>query len=140
MEMAVGGIVITGATLGLADAIGILPIVTTYLELESAADGVPARMTPLPTARPIVNPEPLACPVAAYGPYHRRGVTAETMEKILRDGELLGNPSRNYMPSPFPKVKAYDGPLPDGWKGFEFMTNVAPDAGHVPGQPVWGGP
>ena len=72
-----------------------------------------------------------------YGPYHRLGDSAEAIISIQATGELVGNQARNYMSSPFPKVKAYEGPLPDGKKGFEFFTNVAPDAGHVPGQPVW---
>jgi len=72
-----------------------------------------------------------------YGPYHRVGDSEETIKAVQASGELRGNPTRNYMPSPFPKVKAYEGPLPDGKKGFEFFTNVAPDVGHVPGQPLW---
>ena len=65
------------------------------------------------------------------------GDSPEAIKSIQATGELVGNPARNYMASPFPKVKAYEGPLPEGKKGFEFFTNVAPDIGHVPGQPVW---
>jgi len=71
------------------------------------------------------------------GPYHRLGDSPEAIKAIQRSGELVGNPARNYMASPFPKVKAYEGPLLEGKNGFEFFTNVAPDIGHIPGQPVW---
>jgi len=30
------------------------------------------------------------------------------------------------------KVKACEGPLPPGTKGYEFTTEVLPDVGHVP--------
>jgi hypothetical protein len=75
-----------------------------------------------------------------YGPYHRVGDSPTAIKSIQESGELLGNPARNYMASPFPKVKAYGGPLPIGRQGFEFYTHVAPDIGHVPGQPVWMAP
>jgi hypothetical protein len=76
----------------------------------------------------------------AFGPYHRVGDSPEAIKSIEATGELVGNPARNYMTSPFPKVKAYEGSLPEGKRGFEFFTNVAPDPGHVPGQPVWMSP
>lgn len=38
-----------------------------------------------------------------------------------------------------PKVKAYDGPLPEGAQGFEFTTNAVPDPGGIPGKPTWSG-
>ncbi|MDQ1813292.1 RHS repeat-associated core domain-containing protein [Massilia sp. CCM 9210] len=75
--------------------------------------------------------------VERFGPYHRLGDSPASIKAIKESGELLGNPSTNYMASPFPKVKAYEGPLPGGRQGFEFYTNVKPDVGHVPGQPVW---
>ena len=40
----------------------------------------------------------------------------------------------------FPKVKAYEGHLPEGRTGIEFYTPVEPDPGRVPGCPVWSGP
>lgn len=78
--------------------------------------------------------------VERFGPYHRLGDSPSAIKAIQESGELIGNPARNYMPSPWAKVKAYDGPLPQGRQGFEFYTNVKPDVGHVPGQPVWMAP
>ncbi|MGI8687260.1 MAG: hypothetical protein ACR2M3_01660 [Thermomicrobiales bacterium] len=49
-------------------------------------------------------------------------------------GELWGYPS---ITSNRPKVKAYDGPLPDGTRGIEFTTDVDPDPGCPPGRPEW---
>lgn len=72
-----------------------------------------------------------------FGPFHRLGDSPEAIKAIQETGELKGNPARNYMPSPFPKVKAYDGALPQGKQGFTFYTDAAPDVGHVPGQPTW---
>ena len=37
------------------------------------------------------------------------------------------------------KVKAYDGPLPEGRRGIEFTTDLLPDAGGAPGLPTWSG-
>jgi hypothetical protein len=34
-------------------------------------------------------------------------------------------------------VKAYEGPLPDGFPGTEFYTDVEPDPWSVPGSPEW---
>lgn len=55
-------------------------------------------------------------------------------------GKLGGRPARNIAAGLFPKVKAFDGPLPEGYAGIEFSTPVAPDPWHVPGCPVWSGP
>lgn len=57
-----------------------------------------------------------------------------------RTGMLGGKPARNIAAGLFPKVKAYDGPLPAGYAGIEFFTYIPPDRGHVPGCPVWSGP
>ncbi|WP_220084388.1 RHS repeat domain-containing protein [Stenotrophomonas maltophilia] len=72
-----------------------------------------------------------------YGPFHRLGDSAGAVQEIRASGELRGNPPTNFFRSDIPKVKAYDGPLPAGAKGFEFTTPVAPDRGHVPGKPTW---
>lgn len=72
-----------------------------------------------------------------YGPYHRLGDSAEAVQSIRASGELRGNPPRNFFQSDIAKVKAYDGPLPAGSKGFEFTTPVAPDLNTVPGKPLW---
>lgn len=75
--------------------------------------------------------------VQSYGPFHRLGDSAESIKGILISGELRGNPPTHIFRSDIPKVQAYEGPLPEGYKGFEFLTPVAPDAGHVPGKPTW---
>jgi hypothetical protein len=74
---------------------------------------------------------------ASYGPFHRLGDSAEAIDSIKSSGELRGNPPTNFFQSDIPKVKAYDGPLLAGAKGFEFTTPIAPDVGHVPGKPTW---
>lgn len=53
---------------------------------------------------------------------------------------MWGRPPRNVFASNIPKVKAYEGPLPDGERGIEFTTDVTPDPGCAPSQPVWSGP
>ncbi len=62
-----------------------------------------------------------------YGPFHRLGVTVETLKKILASGELWGRPPRGIFASDIPAAKAFPGPLPPGERGFEFTTSVAPD-------------
>jgi hypothetical protein len=39
-----------------------------------------------------------------------------------------------------PVVQAYDGPLPKGARGVEFVTDVEPDADSAPGRADWRGP
>ena len=53
---------------------------------------------------------------------------------------IEGYPKRNNSQSDIPKAKAYDGPLPEESEGIEFVTDVEPDEGCVPGQPCWSGP
>ena len=72
-----------------------------------------------------------------YGPFYRVNDTPEVVRHILATGELWGTKPGNYFRSDTPKVKAYQGKLPDGAKGIEFETDIAPDTGSVPGQPVW---
>jgi hypothetical protein len=74
-----------------------------------------------------------------YGPYHRFQ-SAAVNELVERTGLLGGHPARNIAAGFVPKVKAYEGPLPPGRAGIEFVTSVAPDLHHVPGCPVWSGP
>ena len=52
----------------------------------------------------------------------------------MESGEIWGKPARG---SFFPKVKAYEGALPEGKHGIEFMTDVEPDDGSPPGQACW---
>ena len=74
-----------------------------------------------------------------YGPFHRlQGV--EDNERAERTGMVGGRPARNIAAGLFPKVKAFEGPLPAGRSGIEFYTTVVPDRNHVPGVPVWSGP
>lgn len=72
-----------------------------------------------------------------FGPFYRVNDSPETIQKIKESGELWGKPPRGPFQSDFPKVKAYAGNLPDGVKGFEFETEVAPDDGCVPWKPTW---
>ncbi|ROU07110.1 RHS repeat-associated core domain-containing protein [Lysobacter enzymogenes] len=72
-----------------------------------------------------------------FGPFHRLGDSVESIGSTSRSGELQGNPPTNFFQSNFPKVQAYDGPVPVGGKGFEFYTPNRPDVGHVPGKPTW---
>ena len=74
-----------------------------------------------------------------YGPFHRFQ-NEEDNERAERTGMVGGKPARNIAAGLFPKVKAYDGPLPAGRSGIEFYTAVPPDPNHVPGCPVWTGP
>jgi hypothetical protein len=41
------------------------------------------------------------------------------------------------MAGKWPKVKAWRGPLPPDRTGYEFFTDVEPDAGSPPGQAYW---
>lgn len=74
-----------------------------------------------------------------YGPYYRLQSAADN-EIVERTGKLGGFAARNIAAGLFPKVKAYEGRLPEGRSGIEFYTSVAPDPHHVPGCPVWSGP
>src|SRR5688572_25026860 len=72
-----------------------------------------------------------------FGPFHRLTASQEEVQEVLDSGELWGTSPRNVFQSDIPKVKAYDGRLPDGEMGFEFETGVRPDYGHVAGKPTW---
>jgi hypothetical protein len=72
-----------------------------------------------------------------FGPFHRLTNSADEVRKVLVSDELWGKSPGNFFQSDIPKVKAYDGKLPDGAKGFEFETPAKPDHGHVPGKPTW---
>jgi hypothetical protein len=71
-----------------------------------------------------------------FGPYYRIA-SKEEVQKVLDSGELWGEAPKNFFKSDVPKVKAYEGNLPDGEIGFEFETPVCPDPGHVPNKPTW---
>lgn len=72
-----------------------------------------------------------------YGPFHRLADASDVIDKIVTTGELWGQAPRNYFRSDRPKVKAYCGSLPAAQKGFEFETEVEPDAGCPPDQAYW---
>lgn len=69
--------------------------------------------------------------------YHRieNGSTqTDALAEIQRDsGEIWGSPPRG---SYIPTVQAFEGPLRTGDAGIEFITNVQPDSGGVPGGDV----
>lgn len=72
--------------------------------------------------------------------YHRVESRTQTPEDARRQetsGELWGLPRRGGI---FPRVKAYEGPLPEGVRGIEFETDVQPDPGSPPGDASWMGP
>jgi hypothetical protein len=72
--------------------------------------------------------------------YHRIESPTQPAEIALvqrQTGKLRGYPA---LGSIIPKVKAYDGPLPEGKRGIEFTTDVPPDDGAAPGRPTWSGP
>jgi hypothetical protein len=66
--------------------------------------------------------------------------TSETAERQQNTLEIWGSPPRNMYQSDIPKVKAYEGKLPEGKRGIEFTTDIMPDSGCRPGEPVWSGP
>jgi len=75
-----------------------------------------------------------------YGPFHRRESPTQTVDNA-RDqetsGELWGRAPRW---GGRPQVKAFAGPLPEGKRGIEFMTDAEPDRNGVPSLPTWTGP
>lgn len=76
-------------------------------------------------------------PPAKFGPFHRKCYDPRENERISNSGQIRGRPRRNIYAGDFPAVKAFDGPLPPGFAGIEFYTDVEPDPWSVPGQPDW---
>jgi hypothetical protein len=77
--------------------------------------------------------------------YHRLESPTQTVEvarKQEQSGEIWGTYNRDMMGgrSNRPSVDAYVGPLPDGVRGIEFETDVAPDGGTPPYRARWTGP
>ena len=71
--------------------------------------------------------------------YHRlQGPTQppDIVSVQQQTGRIRGYPARGSL---IPKVKAYDGPLPEGRRGIEFTTDLRPDDGGAPGLPTWSG-
>ncbi|MFD7643310.1 hypothetical protein ACFV4P_21955 [Kitasatospora sp. NPDC059795] len=72
-----------------------------------------------------------------YGPYHRRASPTQTQahtQAVVDSGELWGHTGRYDV---VPTVHAHAGPLPDGYEGFEFYTDVPPNRGSHPSRPNW---
>ena len=65
----------------------------------------------------------------------------EELGKVSASGQLWGRAAQNTSVSDKPAVKAYEGPLPAGQKGYEFRTHAAVYPGspgnHVAGQTVY---
>jgi hypothetical protein len=75
-----------------------------------------------------------------YGPYHRLESptqTAETAEMQCISQEIWGKARRPPYASETLQVKAYNGPLPSGARGIEFMTEVEPDSFCPPNWSSW---
>lgn len=70
-----------------------------------------------------------------YGPFHRFQ-NAEENELMCASGLVGGRVPRNIAAGLFPRVKAYEGPLPQGRSGIEFYTDVSPDD-DIPHAPTW---
>jgi len=73
----------------------------------------------------------------AFGPFHRRAIDQEEIDKICASGQIWGRAPRNIYASAYPAVKAWPGPLPEGRPGVEFYTTVAPDQDKAPSSPQW---
>ncbi len=72
-----------------------------------------------------------------FGPFHRLESPTQTAEDAARQEdscEMWGRVGRYELT---PKVKAYDGPLPENARGVEFMTSVEPDLATPPGRVSW---
>ena len=75
---------------------------------------------------------------ARFGPFHRRSHhNPSENELIVRSAQVWGRPRGNYFAGVIPCVKAWDGPLPEGYVGIEFYTDIEPDPWSVPGWPEW---
>lgn len=73
--------------------------------------------------------------------FHRRESptqTAADAAQQVASGEIWGKPPRFGNPN-IPCVQAYRGPLPEGTRGIEFTTKVAPDEGTAPHEARWTG-
>ncbi len=76
-----------------------------------------------------------------YGPFHRVESPTQTPEVarlIIESGRLFGQGQRQVGGGRgIPVVQAYNGPLPAGVRGIEFMTPIRPAAGSRPGAVNW---
>ena len=73
----------------------------------------------------------------SYGPFYRLESPTQTPEDAARQaatGELWGREARGGIR---PQVKAFIGALPEGRRGVEFYTDVAPDNNGHPVEARW---
>lgn len=62
---------------------------------------------------------------------------AETAAQQESSGEVWGRARQNVFAGTTPVVQAYMGRLPEGARGIEFVTDVPPNPGTVPGAGAW---
>lgn len=77
--------------------------------------------------------------ISTYYRFFTPTQTEEDIEKQLESFEIWGKPAHNFYQSNIPKVKAFVGNLPQGQKGLEFTTNIAPDPNTPPYLATWSG-
>lgn len=74
---------------------------------------------------------------AVYHHLESRNQTPNDAARQELSGEVWG---RSSLGSFIPKVKAYRGPLPEGARGIEFLTDVPPDVESARVRVDWSGP
>lgn len=75
---------------------------------------------------------------ARFGPFHRRSHHNPAENELISASSMIwGKPRGNYFAGLFPRVKAWEGPLPPDIVGVEFYTDIAPDPWSPPGWPEW---
>ncbi len=116
-----------------------------FVELRAgggAATARPAGPLGIPTRASFRNPAAEPLPPPRYGPFHRLESPTQSpavASLIEQSGELMGTGMRQVGGgrSPNPVAQAYVGPLPEGARGVEFFTPVAPTSGSRPGAADW---
>jgi hypothetical protein len=77
--------------------------------------------------------------ISTYYRFFSPTQTQEDIQKQVDSLEVWGKPAHNFYQSDIPKVKAFVGKLPQGKKGIEFTTNIAPDPNTPPYLATWSG-
>jgi RHS repeat-associated protein len=116
-----------------------------FVELRAgtgAATARPAGPLGIPTRASFRSPAAEPLPPPRYGPFHRleSPTQSPTVASLIeQSGELMGTGMRQVGGgrSPNPVAQAYVGPLPEGARGVEFFTPVAPTSGSRPGAADW---
>jgi hypothetical protein len=72
-----------------------------------------------------------------HRPVYHRFQSAQDNAKMVETGKVGGRPRRNIYSGGPPRVKAFIGPLPPGYSGIEFTTDIPPDRGSPPGEALW---